>query len=376
MTQCMSFRTPSQESRWTLFPPAAALAVALGLSGCASEATAATAVPGAFAVARPTIGATVERPYVAQVQAVRHVELRARVRGAIETVSVDEGSTVAAGQLLFSINARAAQQQLEGAKAVVESAVAELAATELELHNTRGLVEKNIVSEAELALATARAAVLAARVKEAEAAREQAAFQLTQAQVRAPFAGVLGRLPKKAGSVVAEDELLTTLTDTSEVFAYFRVSEVEYLRHRASAGDEAARRVSFVLADGSPLPTEGVIDAVDSAFDDDAGTIAFRARFKNEGGILKQGATGKVVLRDQLQDALVIPQRATFEVQENVFVFTVDSANTVHATRVTPRFRVNDTFVLEGGLGPDDRIVLDGAQRLQDGMKISIQSGT
>ncbi len=326
-----------------------------------------------FPVARPTAGATVERAYVAQVQAVRHVEVRARVRGAIEAVAVDEGRAIAAGQVMFNVNARVAQQQLEANQAAVESAVAELKATELELQNTRGLVEKNIVSEAEFALASARAAVLAAKVKEAEAARQQAAFLLTQATVRAPFAGVVGRLPHKAGSVVNEDELLTTLTDTSEVFVYFRVSEQEYLRHLATSAEGPPRRASFVLADGSPFAPEGVIDAVDSAFDPDSGTIAFRARFPNEGGVLKHGASGKVVLRDEVKDAVVIPQRATFEVQDNVFVFTVDNANIVHATRVTPRFRVNDTFVVEAGLTLADRIVVDGAHRLQDGVTIMVR---
>lgn len=170
--------------------------------------------------------------------------------------------------------------------------------------------------------------------------------------------------------MVAEEELLTTLTNTSEVVVYFRVSEQEYLDWAARAPEERPRTVALKLANGAPYAAEGVIDAVESEFDEQTGNLAFRARFPNEQGLLKHGATGKVVIRSALGEALLVPQRATFEVQENVYVYTVDASGTVHATRIVPRQRLGEHFVVESGLAETDRFVLEGVQQLKDGARI------
>lgn len=324
--------------------------------------------PAEYPVAEARVGAAYERQHVGQVHAKRYVELRSRAKGVVESIAVDEGQAVKAGQVLVTLSKRALSQEVDKARAAVASAAADLRAAEVEVASTRMLFDKQVVAKAELDLAQARLASLGARVSEAVAAQRQAELHLTFAEVKAPFDGVVNRLPRKVGSLVAEDELLTTLTDASEVWVYFRVSEREYLEHtKKGAGP---REAWLVLADGTRYPRAGLVDAVESEFDRATGTIAFRATFPNPDGVLRHGASGKVVVREEAPQAVMIPQRATFEVQDNVYVYKVDASSVVRPSRVRVRARVDDAFVLESGLSPGDRFVLEGAQRLREGDRI------
>jgi RND family efflux transporter MFP subunit len=345
------------------------LALALSIAGCQEAARPA---PDAqeFPVGSPSIGATFTREWVGQIHAIRQVELRAHHRGMVEGLGVDEGQQVSRGQLLFTISALELKQELSKAKAAVASAVAELKAAQVEAANTRLLFDNHILSEPQLELAEANVEALEARVREAKAEAEHASVRLSFARVQAPFDGVVNRLPHREGSLVLEDDLLTTITDTSEVFVYFRVSEQDYLEHTSNAEADRPVGVRLRLANGADYPHAGVIDAIEGEFDKSTGSIAFRARFPNPDRILKHGATGKVVIERTDPDAVVIPQSATFEIQENIYTFTVDDDDVVHATRVIPRGRVGNEFVLERGLSPTDRIVLAGAQRLKEGAQI------
>lgn len=326
--------------------------------------------PEAYLVTSARKGGVFEREYVGQVQAVQHVELRARLKGFIESIAVDEGQRVKAGQLILTISARELQQELKKAHAAVESAAAELNAATIERDTTRMLAEKKVVSGPQVQVAEARVLSLTAQLEQARANEGQASINLSYGQVRAPFDGVLNRLPRKVGSLVAEEELLTTITNTAEVVVYFRVSELEYLDWAERRPDERPHTVSLRLANGMPYGPEGVIDAVENEFDPQTGNLAFRARFPNDGGLLKHGATAKVVIRAGLGDALLVPQRATFEVQENVYLYTVDENDTVHATRIVPKQRLGEHFVIESGLSEHDRFVLEGVQQLKDGARI------
>jgi RND family efflux transporter MFP subunit len=173
---------------------------------------------------------------------------------------------------------------------------------------------------------------------------------------------------------VSEDDLLTSIPNTKQVFVYFRVSEQEYFEYMSQAAAERPTTASLRLANGQMYPTPGIIDSVESEFDKGTGNIAFRARFKNEEGMLKHGSTGTVILRSELKDRVVIPQAATFEIQDQLYVYTVDDAGTTHIRRVIPKVRIKDTFVLESGLSPGDRFVSEGIQKLKDGVKIAVRS--
>ena len=341
------------------------------MAACRAGADQAVHAPEVVPVATPLVGAFFEREYVAEVQAIQYVELRARLKGFIDAVNVDDGQEVKAGQLLFSISARELQQEVKKARAAVDSAAAELEAAQLDHENVKLLFEKNVVAQAEYSVAKTRGAALTAKLEEARAHEGQAAINLSYGQVRAPFDGAINRIPRKVGSAVAEDDLLTTLTNTSEVFAYFRISEAEYLRWTAVSEAERPTTVALRLIDGSLYPSLGKIDAVESELDRDTGNIAFRARFPNEGRRLKHGASGKIVIRTDDPNALVVPQRSTFEVQENLYVYTVDAEETVRARRIIPRARLKDAFVIASGLQPDERFIVEGVQKVKEGDRIT-----
>lgn len=342
-----------------------------GLASCA-QSKAETAEPSqVFAVGSPKPADTVfEREYVGEVRAVRYAELRARLKGIVESVAVDEGQEVKADQLLFSISARELQQEVLKARAAAKSADAELKAARLELSNTQMLFDKQVVSGAELELISSRIESLQAKLDESKAIASQASIGLTYAKVRAPFSGVVNRIPHKTGSVVGEDDLLTTIADTSDVYVYFRVSEREYLEYTSAAPEDRPETVSLRLADGSLHPSRGVIDAVESELSKETGNLAFRARFPNPDGRLKHGSSGKVIVATDVRSALVVPQKSTFEVQGHLYVFALDAENKARAQEIVPKLRLKDSFVVASGLGPEDRFILEGVQKVKEGARI------
>lgn len=342
------------------------------LVGCGRDSSAASVAPSrpTFAVASPRLTDTsFEREYVGEVQAVRYAEIRSRLKGLIESVAVDEGQTVKSGQQLLSLAAGELQQELLKARAATKSAEAELKLTRLEQENTKMLFEKKVVSSAEMALADSKVEALLARVEESKANGNQMAISLTYAKVRAPFDGVVNRIPHKVGSVVSEDDLLTTITDTSEVLVYFRVSEREYLEY-ASAPDERSKDISLKLVDGTAYPSRGAIDAVESEVSRETGNLAFRARFPNPDRLLRHGSSAKVVVRTSLQGALLVPQKSTFEVQGRIFVYSLDAENTTRAREIVSKQRVGDSFVVASGLTVQDRFILEGVQKVKEGTRI------
>jgi membrane fusion protein (multidrug efflux system) len=355
-------------------PPFAAVLVATAfcLGGCHSrEQSAAAADLGrSFPIAPPAVeDVVVHREYVAKIEAVRYAALHARLKGTLEAVAVDEGQHVKAGQLLFSIDARARKQDVVVARAATHAEQAELAAADLEVQNTQRLADKNIVSGAELARAKSKADMLRAKVEEARALAQRAAVELDRADIRAPFDGVVDRIPRKAGNTVVEDALLTTISDTREVYAYFSISEREYLDFVHASG-AAPRRVSLVLADGSTFAYEGVVDAVAGELDPDTGTLTYRARFENPEGVLKHGSSGKVVIEHQIRGAVVVPQSETFEVQGSVFVYVVDASHVVHLRKLDVEQRLDDKFVVRSGVTASDQLLVEGLQLVKDGMVI------
>ncbi|HSN27418.1 MAG TPA: efflux RND transporter periplasmic adaptor subunit, partial [Kofleriaceae bacterium] len=271
--------------------------------------------------------------------------------------------------LLFSIDARARKQDVVVARAATHAEQAELDAAELEVENTQRLADKNIVSSAELERAKSKAEMLRAKVEEARALAQRATVELDRADIRAPFDGVVDRIPRKAGNMVTEYDLLTTISDNHEVFAYFSISEREYLDFVRASGARP-RRVSLELADGSPFAQPGEVDAVAGELDPETGTLAYRARFANPDGLLKHGSSGKVVIEQELEGAIVVPQSETFEVQGNVFVFVVDAQHVVHLRKLDVQQRIADKFVVRSGVTAQDRLLVEGLQLVKDGMVI------
>ncbi|SDM21740.1 membrane fusion protein, multidrug efflux system [Catalinimonas alkaloidigena] len=316
---------------------------------------------------------TLHHEYVTDIQAVQNVEIRARVPGFLEDIYVDEGQQVKKGQPLFRINAEEYKAQEAKANANLESAIAEAKATELEVDRVRILVDKDIISQSELEVAKAKNQAARARIEEARSAASNAAIRLSYTYIRAPFDGLIDRIPLKVGSLIEEGTLLTTVSDISSIYAYFNVSEREYLEYTKSRLEDrvnSSNVVNLVLADGTRYPYEGKVETMEGEFEASTGSIAFRAHFPNPEQMLKHGATGKVRLTNKIKDALIVPQKAVFEIQDKNYVFVVDSTNTVRMQSFSPASRFSYFYIVNSGLKPGDRVVYEGVQSIRDGAVI------
>nr|WP_240424387.1 efflux RND transporter periplasmic adaptor subunit [Tunicatimonas sp. TK19036]WKN38722.1 efflux RND transporter periplasmic adaptor subunit [Tunicatimonas sp. TK19036] len=319
---------------------------------------------------------TLYREYVADIQAVQNVELRARVQGFLERIYVDEGQEIKKGQLLFKINDEEYKAELAKAKANLQNTIAEAKAVELEVDRLRVLVDKNVISKTELDVALARLDAVKARIAESRSAETNATMRVSYTSIRAPFDGIIDRIPLKTGSLIEHGTLLTTASDVSEVYAYFYVSESEYLQYmktKAANTNNKSNQVKLILADGSNYPHVGNIETMEGEFKASTGSIAFRARFPNPEKILKHRATGRISLSSTIKNAVIVPQKAVFEIQDKNYVFLVDSTDQVKMRNFVPKTRFSHYYIVESGLEPGDRIVFEGIQNLQEGMQIAPQ---
>ncbi len=325
-----------------------------------------------FLVAHPVIKpANNPREFVAEINAKQNVEIRSKIRGFVEKIGVDEGQSVRSGQLLFSIGNNINQQELVKSQAQVKIAEAELKAIKLELENAKNLFDKNIISKAELELASARVEAANAKVAETRSDEERAKLNVSYSQIRAPFDGIINRIPNKAGSLVEEGALLTTISNNAEVYTYFNVSEKDYLDFVLGAQEGVPNEVTLFLANGMEYPHKGIIETSESEFDKSTGNIAFRARFPNPQRLLKHGGSGKVVLDNLIDEALHIPQRSTFEVQDKLYVYVLDQQNILQQRLLEPVLRIPHYYIVEGGIAPGDRILFEGVQSVKSGQKIA-----
>jgi membrane fusion protein (multidrug efflux system) len=313
------------------------------------------------------------REYVGNINALRNVEIYARVKGYLEEIYVDEGQKVRKGQVLFRINDEEYEAERARAKANLQSAIAEAKGAELEVSRLKMLVDKKIISKIEWEVAEARLLAAQAKIEEARSEQTNAAIHLARTRIKAPFDGIINRIPYKAGSLIDEGTLLTSVSDTRLVYVYFNVSENEYLEYtkaKQENADEQNGEVELELADGSPFPAKGYIQTMEGEFDEGTGSIAFRAQFPNVGNLLKHGSSGTIRLTNTVDDALLIPQKAVFEIQDQSYVYVVDSNNNVRMTSFVPKSRFSTYYLVQSGVKAGDRIVYEGIQLLKDGAKV------
>lgn len=328
-----------------------------------------------YEVVHPLIVDTTSyKEYVADIQSVRNVELRSRVKGFVEKVYVDEGATVTEGQLLFSLSKKEFQEELLKANAQLKKAQAELTSAQVDLRNVKSLYDKKIVSKGELDMSEAKVDAIIADIDDAKAQIEIANLNLSFSEIRAPFSGTINRLPYKAGSLVDEGTLLTTLSDNNEVFAYFNVSEKEYLDFKKRSEINPETQLKLMLANNELFDGLGTLETTDSEFNKSTGNLAFRARFKNEQQLLKHGSTGKILFPLPLTKAMLIPQKSAFEVQDKISVYVVGADNVVKIKSFIPAQRIGQLYVVKSGLTPEDNIIFEGVQLVKEGEKISPKS--
>src|SRR5690606_5702696 len=254
----------------------------------------------------------------------------------LEEIFVDEGQVVKKGQPLFRISSHEYEQMIVKAEAALQRAIAQAKTKSLDVDRMTLMVDKQIVSPTELEVAKANLQAAKSEIEEARSLLQNARTNLSYTLIRAPFDGIIDRIPFKIGSLINDGTLLTSISNIDEVFAYFRVSETEYLellKTELNGGDFRKHpiRVGLQLADGSMYQHEGNIETMEGDFDRETGTIGFRARFPNPKRLLKHGSSGKIVMQRRLEDAILVPQQATFAIQNKNYVFVLDSKNLAKA---------------------------------------------
>lgn len=333
----------------------AAVAV-LGLSACHTEKVE-VEEKRQLAVTSPLRKTTeITREYVAQIRAFQHIEVRALERGYLQEIFVDEGQFVKSGQRMFQIMPMIYQAEVQKAEAETERA-------KIEYDNTRALADKNVVSQNELAIGRAN-------FNKAQAQLSLATTHQGLTQIRAPFSGMMGLFSARHGSLVNEGDLLTTLSDNSTMWVYFNVTEAEYLKYKTESEGKKPWAVRLLMADGKIFDQPGVVETIEADFDNETGAIAFRATFPNPKQLLRHGETGKILVSESLEDALVIPQASTFDVLDKKYVFVVDEQNVVHSRAITVQAELPQVFVVAKGVDEKDKILLEGLRKVREGSVI------
>ncbi len=314
--------------------------------------------------------------YVADIQAIKNIEIRSRVKGFLEKIYVDEGKPVSQGQLLFKLNDEEFKIMLTRAQAALSNATAAAKATELEVERVKLLVDKKVISKSELEVAKAKLTADNATIEEARTAVQSAKNHIAYTYIRAPFAGVINRIPLKAGSLIDEGTLLTNLSDISSMYAYFSFPENEYLQYertKNTSPDKDNNEVTLVLSDGSQYKHPGKIETIDGEIEQTTGSIDFRARFPNPQKLLRHGATGKIFIEHSANNVVMVPQQSVFNIQDKNYVYIVDSSNKLHTQIFTASNRLDKFYIVKEGLKAGDRILYEGAQNAHDGMIIKPQ---
>lgn len=302
---------------------------------------------------------SITKDYVSQIHSIRHIEVRALERGYLKNISVDEGQTVKKGQAMFQIMPNVYQADLQ--KAAAEAKVAEI-----ELKNTQLLADGQVVSENELSMAKAN-------FDKANAEVSLAKTHLGFTNITASFDGIMDHLHVREGSLLDEGELLTTLSDNSKMWVYFNVPEAEYLDYIMSFDKKEKKEVRLLMANNKPFNQSGIVETIEADFNNQTGNIAFRATFNNPDRILRHGETGSILMTTPYKDALIIPQKATFEILDKKYVFVVDQENIVRQTEIFIAAELPHLYVISKGLKASDKFLLDGIRMVKNNEKISTE---
>lgn len=299
---------------------------------------------------------TIYKEYVSQINAYQHIEIRSMEKGYLQNIYVDEGQYVRKGQKLYQIMPVLYKAELSKAEA-------ELKYAEIEYQNTKKLADQKVVSENELALAAAKLEKI-----KAELSIAKAHYNFTE--IKAPFDGYIGRLEVRLGSLLDEGELLTRLSDNSKMWVYFNVPESEYLNYQQHLKDNNSKKVRLMLANNTIYNETGVIETIEADFNNETGNIAFRATFNNPKLLLRHGETGNVLVPVVLQNALLIPQKATFEVLDKKYVYVLDASNKIQSREIKVGAELAHLYEVVEGLNANDKILIEGLRKVKNNQVI------
>ena len=302
---------------------------------------------------------TLTQEYVCQIHSQRHIKVCALEKGYLEAITIKEGQQVMEGDVMFKVIPILYQK-----KAEAELAEARLA--QLEFNYTKKLYDDKVVSQNEVLL-------LEAKLARARANAQFASAELSFATVKAPFDGIVDHQHHQQGSLVQEGEVLTTLSDNSVMWVYFNIPEARYLDYMAGGKDKQCLQIELMLANGNKFEHIGKIGAIEADFNNENGNIPFRADFPNPDRVLRHGQTGTVLISRVQDDAIVIPQRATFEVLQKRYVYVIDKDNVARQREISIQNELEDQFIVKQGLGVEDKIVLEGIRQVRDGDNVECE---
>jgi membrane fusion protein (multidrug efflux system) len=302
---------------------------------------------------------TIYKEYVSQIHSANHIELRSQEKGYLQKIFVDEGQFVKKGQLMFKLMPAIYEAEVSKAKA-------ELNFAEIEYKNTKGLADNNVVSASELAMAKAK-------LDKAKAELQLAQAHLDFTEIRAPFDGIMDKFHTRLGSLIDEGELLTSLSDNSKMWVYFNVAEAEYLDFIQKVKSKEKQKVLLQMANKEIFASSGYVETIEADFNNETGNIAFRAAFQNPKGILRHGETGNIVMPIELKDAIIIPQKSTFDVLDKKYVYIVDEKGIITSKEITIAQEIPHLYIVASGLKPNDKILLEGLGKVKNNEKIKFK---
>jgi membrane fusion protein (multidrug efflux system) len=325
--------------------------------------------------------ATLNVDYPASIQGQQNIEIRPKIDGYIEKIFVDEGSIVTKGQLLFKINAPQYEQEVRTAQAGIKTAQADLALATMQVNKVKPLVQKDIISHYELESAEYAQQAKAAALAQAKASLVNAQVNLGYTTITSPVNGVIGSLPYKLGSLVngTTTDPLTTVYNTANVYAYFSMNEKQLLDFsRDSTGNTSLKtkinklpNVSLILSDGSVYEHTGRVETVNGLINTATGAANVRADFVNPRGLIRSGSSATVRIPNVIQSAILVPQGATYELQDKRFVYVVGAQNKIKNVAIDVMDNTAGQFyIVTGGLKAGDRIIVESSGNLQDGTTI------
>ncbi|MGQ7868085.1 efflux RND transporter periplasmic adaptor subunit [Sunxiuqinia sp. sy24] len=323
---------------------------------------------------------TLDKSYPAVLEGQQTVEIRPRVAGYIEEILVDEGAFVKKGQILFRLNANDIEANVRSAEAQVKVAEAQVATAKINVGKTKPLVDKNIISKFELESVESTLKAAEAQLAQAQANMENAKANLQYTKISSPTDGIIGNFPYRVGSLVSSAiaEPLTTVSNTTSMYAYFSMNEKDFLK--MTRGLEGANMqeklksipdVSLLLADNTAFEFAGKVETASGLVDQQTGSINIRASFPNPEHMLRSGSSGVVRISEHMNSVILIPQKASYELQGKHFVYLVGEDNKVQNTSIEViAGNLKDTYVVTSGLSVGDQLVIEGINSLRNQTRI------
>lgn len=320
------------------------------------------------------IDTLIQNSFVADIQAKKNIEIRSRAAGIIQQIFVNEGQFVKKGQLLFKTNDAELRMERNKVLASLNQADADIRIAEIEVNQLQVLHAKDFVASNELNMAKAKLA--STKAKRAYVYAELKAIQqkISFTSIVAPFDGLIDVIPLKEGSLVENGTLLTTLSQLNDIYAYFSIPENLYFELMAHDKMGKHQKIELILPNQKHYDYAGTLKTAEGEIDPTSGSIRFKVMFPNPNLLIKHGTSGKLVISEKEENAIIIPQKATFSIQDKTYVFVVEKNQKVKMRNIQISSTLNESYIINAGLKQNDIIVLEGSQSLRDGDVIKIKS--